>query len=412
MFIYIAISLVIFLAYVYIKIKYPFWSRQPIYHTYDFIRSQSSSPYIIHTQLLPPITRYTSLPDITTIKFTNITAELMAKIIDLLLCNYISSDKVIYTLSQPALYSMMKAHDQSAMVSLYTIKEYIVDTSSNTPTLEVSTSPKYIGCITSAPIIFTFARPFADGTTKIPVYYWDHICMDAKYTEKQLTTRLIQSHEFNQRSETPEIKVSLFKKENSECHGVVPLCNYTSYTYYIRPLTPPPLPEHHIATQIIKENMDLLYDFIGGLTKTTAFEIQGFYCIGSMISQVVSKTLYIYMLCVGREVYGVYIFKDAFTYYENMDNGNTVHLIASVNNCTSTDLFYTGFLHSLRDLMNTKKNKKYEILMMDTTSHSSIIHDYWKNTNSPIFTDANHYYLYNMYYPGMPISDTKCLFIV
>ena len=45
----ITIIFIILIPLVYIKIKYPFWSHQPIFHTYDYFRYFTKSPYIIQT---------------------------------------------------------------------------------------------------------------------------------------------------------------------------------------------------------------------------------------------------------------------------------------------------------------------------------------------------------------------------
>jgi hypothetical protein len=396
---------------VYIKIKYPFWSRQPVYHKYDLLRSLTSYPFIINQSNISPITCYTNLIETNTFNYNSISPEINNKIIDLLLCNYIYSDKVVYTLTSNDLTSIMIGHEYAPLVSLYAQPEYIIDNSSNI----LSTQKKYIGCITSQSLHFYFLRPMKNGINNLTIYFWDHICMEKTYKDKQITRNLIQSHEFNQRINSPDIKVSLLKKENSECEGVVPLCKYTSYTYYIRPITLPLLPKYHVITMITKENIDLLYNFIIGLTKNQLFDIQTFYSLSSIISQIKIKCFYIYMLCVSKEVYSIYIFKDAFTYYENLESGNTINLIASVNNCTSINIFYTGFLHSLKDIIDYTKNKhpkKFEVLMIDNTSHNYIINDIWSKTNTPIFSTPTNYYLYNMYYPGSPIQGNKCLFII
>ena len=410
MIIYFIISLVIFLIYVYIKIKFPFWSRQPVYHNYDFIRSLYNYPYIINESIIPSFTCYTNLNTINTFNYNNITPEISNKIIDILLCNYIYSDKVVYTFTSTDLNAIMSGHEYPSLVSLYTQPEYIIDNSNNT----LSTNTKYIGCITSQPLHFYFSRPTINGINNFYIYFWDHICMEKYYKEKNLTRNLIQSHEYNQRIHTPDIKISLFKKENSTCDGVVPLCKYISNTYYIRPIILPLLPKYHVITIITKENIDLLYDFIVGLSKNNIFEIQTFYSISSIISQINIKCFFIYVMCVSREVYSIYIFKDAFTYYENLEEGNTINLIASVNNCTSINLFYKGFLHALNDLIDKKNKhtKKFQLLMIDNTSHNSIINDIWSKTNTAIFNTPTNYYLYNMYYPGSPLQGNKCLFII
>ena len=52
------------LTFAYIKIRYPFWNVQPVYHTYDFWRWFYRTPFLIQrgAPLKPSSTRKTSKP--------------------------------------------------------------------------------------------------------------------------------------------------------------------------------------------------------------------------------------------------------------------------------------------------------------------------------------------------------------
>ena len=46
-YIFIFIFFLWFIPIVYIKIRYPFWSHQPIFHSYDILKYWTKTPYII-----------------------------------------------------------------------------------------------------------------------------------------------------------------------------------------------------------------------------------------------------------------------------------------------------------------------------------------------------------------------------
>ena len=70
---YCAISLffTIIGIFMYIKIKYPFWNIQPVYHTYDFVRGFISSPFIIQTRY-PMKTKYCDFISVETVSYVDI----------------------------------------------------------------------------------------------------------------------------------------------------------------------------------------------------------------------------------------------------------------------------------------------------------------------------------------------------
>ena len=56
-YIFIIIFFLWFIPFLYVKIKYPFWSHQPIFHTYDLLRYWTHEPFIIQ-QNMPIKTKY------------------------------------------------------------------------------------------------------------------------------------------------------------------------------------------------------------------------------------------------------------------------------------------------------------------------------------------------------------------
>ena len=191
------------------------------------------------------------------------------------------------------------------------------------------------------------------------------------------------------------------------------LCEFKSYTYYLRGVSLGKLPDHFTIIQITSENLDILVDFLRGLTTITHAKVFDFYAIpdiGNITTMIQSRDLYIYCLKRDDHVYGIYFLKDIHTNYENIENGNTLQCIASINNSSSVSLFAQGFMYAIRSIVK-KKIKQYQVLIIDHNSHNgSILNGGWNAKFSHIFENKCAYYLYNYVYP--PLDHNKCMFVL
>jgi hypothetical protein len=122
--------------------------------------------------------------------------------------------------------------------------------------------------------------------------------------------------------------------------------------------------------------------------------------------------LHIYCLYKGKDSFGFYFFKDDrihFDEYENRSDANALRFIGSICNNNSYELFYQGFLHSLRKIL---QKKEFYILMFENIGHNCFIYPFWKNKHTSIFSNKCAYYLYNFIFPCSPLSPERCLFIL
>lgn len=106
------------------------------------------------------------------------------------------------------------------------------------------------------------------------------------------------------------------------------------------------------------------------------------------------------------EVLAFYFFKNTKMTYDDIE-GNTSHLMASVMNCYSVNLFHVGFLHALRRQMQIQLNLR--ILLIDEIGHNVNLMSVWRYKNTPLLTTDTGYYLFNMVYPGSPLLRERCL---
>lgn len=409
--IYIIVTFSIVAWFLYIKLRYPFWNVQPVYHTYDIWRKLYKTPFQIQ-RYYPLKTRFYKNENVKTISHIDIKDSEISKCIDLLQTSYISSDKVLFTISENILRKWLSGTDCTPFLSFYNDKTYEI--TENSEIIE-----KYIpiGCMFSKPIyLYLLNKEKINIYNQLSCYYWDYICIHREHKSKNYSRNLIQTHEYNQRMKCTTTPISLFKKEINFCEGIVPWIQFNTYTYYLRNIHIDPLPPHFVYIKILHENKDILINFLAGLSSPNISKIFEIICtssVSNLIEMTQSFQLYIYCLKYREHIYGMYFFKDENVLYEDIENGNTLHLIGSINNSNSFDVFYGGYMHALRDIIKeNKKRKRFQMIMIDANSHNSFILQKWNQKFSTILETPTAYYLYNYVYPGSPISPEKTFILL
>jgi hypothetical protein len=235
---------------------------------------------------------------------------------------------------------------------------------------------------------------------------------------KTISRKLLQTHEYNQRIKNPKVLVSLIKKEIELFEGVVPLVQYSTFLFHLRNIHFPNLPPQHEVLQITTENIDIILDFFYIQKNTTetnpfSFDIMILSEIGNIVSLIKQKILYVYCLRNGENILGMYFIKDAKMQYEKLNQedieNNTLQCIGSITNCESNQVFYLGYLHGLRQII--EKNRKYRMILMEEIGHNCFLVNIWRKNHTPIFINDTAYYLFNMIYPRSPVSPDKCLIL-
>ena len=396
---------------IYLKIKYPFWNAQPVLHTYDFFRKFKRKPFIILPNN-PVKNKFCNFENINTKYYSGCSQEEKTNMENILQCYYIPNESIIYTMDQKNMDAYLVGGIGPSIISFYYDTKY--DFSGNTvgdiivPDIVCSKVP--VGFISSRYVHFYFL----DGElyNEYPLYFIDFISIHRELDFAKTCRQLIQTHEYNQRINNPDIKCSLIKKEIELFDGVVPLVKYNTTTYNLRNNQFPLLPEQFNIIRVNKENIDILHDFIYTQTKTDArfFDVCIFTDIASLIELIEHNLLYIYCLKQGEDIYGYYFLKDVKTAYENLsiECGSdvfTLHCISSFSNTRDERLFYLGFLHCIHDIV--KYNRDYKMLLFDEIGHNVVLYKHWRKKYTPILTSPTAYYLFNLIYPQSPIKPER-----
>ena len=391
--------------FVYIKLQYPFWSCQPVFKTYEFWRYCYSKPFIIRDY--PMATKYCDFNRMKTIDYLETSQESKTQIVDLLRCHYIATDRLLYTINESILDAYGKGNLDTAYSTTYCV------------------NGKLRGFMCSRPIRLYFL-----GNSQIIAYYWDTICtatvsatdcsgnhttstaLDYTSHDRDVSRRLIQTHEYNQRMHNPRVKVSLFKKEISLCNELVPLTKYKTTSYYLKPPKLKRMPHHMHVQHIVKTNIHILLDFLEELPMNRPFEFLGITDLGVLLNLIVTNQLYCFCLKYKRDILGYYFFKNANIQYEDLatrsSDCDTLHFIASYNNCRSVESFILGYIHSIKAILKLKKT--FRMLLFDDIAHNGLILPSWKSVNPQLVETDCAYYLYNMVFPKT-VQSNKCFIL-
>lgn len=353
-------------------------------------------------------TKYCDFIKVKTKSYFDVTDEEKDEMTNLLQCYYISTDRIFHTIVKKDIDSYFEGSTEPPMVSFY--KDSIISDKLDTYIFPTQ------GIITSRSIRF-FHRPTLSEPiyTEIPIYYIDSLCIHRCEKKTEISRKLLQTHEYNQRIKNPNITISLIKAEVELFDGMIPLFQYHVYTYHLRNIFFPALPPKFQLVQIYKNNLDILTDLLykqshSDFTKEKCqFDICFIPDMGLLISLIRRRLLYVY--CVQREgnIFGIYFIKNAKLRYEDVD-GNTLQLIASIMTYEGSDmgqLFYLGFLHSLQQII--KKRPSFKMLLIDDIGHNQVLNSRWREKHSPIFNNNAAYYLFNMIFPCSPIESSRCL---
>jgi hypothetical protein len=395
--------------FVYIKIRYPFWNNQPVFHTYDYWRYFYTEPFIVYKHN-PLKTKFCDFLHVETIPYLESSANHQSNMADLLQCYYIGSERILHTLSKEDLHAYFIGHNEPAYLSFYNETHYHEKID---PSYQILPLRKPIGAVSSRPSMFYY-RPTQKDIVyrKMPAYVIDFLCVQRDRDVKKINRSLLQTHEYNQRKKNPNISISILKKEIDLFGGVVPFIKYQNHLFHLRPIHIPKLPDHfHIQRITHQSSLDILADFLHHKQEEVNSDLQAMVIpsMASLASLLQRELLYIYCLRQKDQIYGMYFLKDVKCQYEDID-GNTLQCMASVMHQGSRDLFFLGFLHSLRNII--KQKSTYKMLFMDETSHTPILLKYWRTKHTPIFSNETAYYLYNFIYPSSPLSPGTCLFLI
>ena len=410
----ISIILLVFIPIIYIRIRYPFWSTQPIFHSYDYLRYLTKTPHEINSQVYPKAFKKDN--NVHSFRFLDIDDKEFDRIVDLLQCHSVESSQMLSFIDKPTMNIIHTGQFFPSYVSVYRKDKYDVTYDTNNAMSIVNTH-QTVGCMTGRAINM-FILDKSGVLHEKNGYFWDNICVHREYTQENIGRKLIQAHDIHQRTNTQPISISLFKKEIDLCEGVIPLVEYPVHTFTLSKIKRPPLPAPYSVSRMYNTSVEPFYNLLymishSNTARNTAFI--AFPEISVLDNMIQNNILLVYGLSYGNNIKCVYVFKNPQLCYDNIKDGHILECITTiteeyVQDKTLNGLIFAGFLHALQHIQKSFSNK-YKIITFHNLGQNQTIIERWKWKYTPLSKNMAAYYLYNGVIPGMPIDKSNCIII-
>lgn len=372
-FILLCVILVI-VAKIYISIKFSFWSKQPVFHLYDF-HYYLYKPQVIQNNL-PNINKYCDFKNIITYDEKHLTDDMKQQCVDFISNHYLKNKISTYVPTKESFFPYLENNKYQSFISIFYSNPVMDDR-------------EIVSIMTSKSLTMT------NGKNKFYVYYVDNLCVDKKFRKSGIAPKMIQTHEYNQRHHNKNIQVSLFKREG-ELTGIVPLVVYD--TFLFSKISP-----SYLSTMYkIKhetDNYDKIYNFITNMKNKFECIIEPH--LSNLLTLIKNKNIYIYSLSQNVTIMALYYFRNTYTTY---NGNNMMECFASISNCSDEQLFYKGFTQAYVDMTNKLKTKH---LLIENISHNHKLID--RIYDEYEFKSPTAFFLYN--YIQQPINHNNCFII-
>lgn len=375
-------TIIIISLYFYVRFKFRFWFKQPVFHIHniyywlfpigqikDKLNDRLSVDYsdLVYTE---------NISDISTEKKTLLTS--------LIKFHYLNNKKSKYDPPKNAILDYLNYNNKSAFISLY----YDYDFKDNTNNV--------ISAMTSRPITCTI------NNHSINVGYVDFLCVHKKYRKKGIAQKIIYTHAV-QASQNMENPIFLFKREG-KLNFIVPLIAYNSYTFSTKKLSIPNLNIQNKFVSIIINgaNLELFFHYFEEIKKNKPCVI--FPCFENIKNQIENKLLFIVLLLENKVPISCYIFKNPHTSYNNK---KSVEFISSYYTKGYKDVFIKSFQNAI---VLVKQKLPFHYLIIENISTNNIIIKNILKNNITLWKCPMAYYFYN--YAHRPILSKDVFFLL
>ena len=386
MLLYALLGLAIFylLFFAFIKLRFRFWSCQPVFHLYNLFYWIWPCGIIQHGQ--PPKTKFYNAKVITK-KFQNFSTEKKALFYTLIKLHFLNDKKEKYNPPKYAVLDYFHAHNRNCHLSL----QFELLPVPNKGRLPDKTTTKLISAMTTRPL-----NAILNGND-VKVDYVDFLCVHKSYRKKGLAQEIIYSHYYNSRKDNAG-PVFLFKREGI-INFIVPLTVYNAYVFPLKRLKHPnlELPNNIICHLINDSNFSLFAHFFQEIKDN--FKC----CITPELSHikylVSKKLLFICLIMEGQEPIATYIYRTPFTTYEGKQS---IELIASYYKLG----YYDEYIKSFRNTI-VLINQKFpiDILILERISNNTDLNDFLVQRYPVLWKCPMAYFLYNFSYRPFFPSD-------
>lgn len=401
----IIVVIVIFFAYT--RIKYRFWSIQPVNKWYN-ITYKFMSPQVIDYSL-PSINKYVNIINITTRQSDELDDSQRKIILELIVKNLLRSEKINYLPTIENIFPYIEHSTQPGYVSIYNEQNLYNKSVRNEITYN-DCDNKLVAIVTSRPMYINIK-----GVGQFMTYYMDNLTVADGYKKSEYIPKMIQTHLYQTRKKNVVIHSALFK-HNKKPKLIVPLVRFYISCYSLKDITvvPYPHPKYRML-ELSQDHIALVKEF---LTQQCAnYKCMVYPDISNILNLIKTKNIFLYGTFHETKLISLFVFRDTATTYNTSNStvnvvtnkyvsSNIILCVASIVLPTYANLLYNGFSLAIKSI---SKKQIGNFICIESTSENKKIILVLKRSCREYFREESSFFLYN--YVSPKFLDTDCVFI-
>ena len=299
----------------YFTFKYRFWSKQPVFHSYNIWYWLFPPGIIEHSS--PKLGKFFDRSIITK-NYKDLNSSQKSDIYRLIYSHYLQEKNIKYNPTRKSIFKYLQNHDSPAHVSLFYKKKPLYDVSNKQSII----SDKLISVITSRPLYCFFHK------NEMLINYVDYLCVHKDNRKKGTAPKIIYTHTSRVRNNSKSITF-LFKRENDVSLPIIPLSTFYTYGFDTRlwKYSSKPIPQYS-SFMLNVQNINTFYHIIRKIKQNKTCVV--YPALSNLSTLIKNKLLFIYMLLEKDNPVACYIFRSPFTNYKRENNtGNSIDCIGS-----------------------------------------------------------------------------------
>lgn len=413
MWLYIILFIIIILILVmgYIKLRYRFWSKQPVFHYYNILY-WVRPPGIIQPDV-PDSNEYVNIINVKTKDVTLLSETDTKKVVNFIGNHYLRTKSTSYLPENKHVMAYFLNSNHKSYLSIYKRPTLLYENEKYVTEPKHIVDDEYVGMISARPLHVTLKNK-----VRFTTYYVDNLCVHNGHRKKGVAQKLIQTIYYDIRRKNANINTCLFKREG-EMTAIVPLITFTTKGYAIKDIPETPLPNAaYSLIEITAKNINIVIEFIYAQTNTYDCVIVP--DIANILTLMKSEILDLRGIMYGGQLVALYIFRDAAVNYtisskhslKNADiaTSNTIECIGSLVDNKHIAILLSGFISSLH-ICCKKYNLKFKYMLIEETSNNTNItkHLHTYIHASSFLESPTAFFFYN--YGCLPLKSNQSFLI-
>ncbi len=361
--------------YLYVKVKYKFWSIQPVFQVYN-LKYWLWPPGIIQHKM-PPKTKYYNWR-IEFDTFANTSTEKKELFYFLIKTHYLNEKKAKYNPPKTGVLEYFKSHTNSCYLSLYF--EYYPTPKAS----DIEFNKKLIACMTSRRLKGHIYN------NELTVSYVDFLCVHSKKRKQGFAPKQIYTHYYKAREKNTS-PIMMFKREGN-VNFLTPLTVYYAYAFSTKIWNRAnfQLPNNISCYLVTTQNFELLVHYMKEVkSHFSLFVMPDF----SHLKNLIQHSLIIPCVLMDKsQVCGVYFYRNPYTSYGGEES---IECLGSYCSKGYEEIFLESFQNTI---VLIQKKYKFSIIIIENISYNTKLIKAIMDKDIPKWKCPMAYYFYNFAY--------------